>query len=68
MGQDGAQGMLKLRGHGARTFAQDESTSVVYGMPKVAAEIGAAEKILALQEIGPAILKALRERKRIRAA
>lgn len=44
MGDDGARGLLRMRQAGARTFAQDEISSVVYGMPKVAMEIGAAER------------------------
>jgi len=43
MGRDGAQGLLEMRQAGARTIAQDEASSVVYGMPKAAVEIGAAE-------------------------
>lgn len=43
MGKDGAEGLLRLRERGASTFAQDEATSVVYGMPKVAWESGAAQ-------------------------
>lgn len=43
MGGDGAKGMLKMRNAGARTIGQDESTCVVYGMPKVAYELGAVE-------------------------
>jgi two-component system, chemotaxis family, protein-glutamate methylesterase/glutaminase len=55
MGRDGAQGMLALRRSGASTIAQDEATSVVYGMPREAALIGGAERILPLAEIGPAV-------------
>ena len=58
MGRDGADGLLALRKGGARTFAQDEKTSVVYGMPRVAAEVGAAEKVLPLQAIATYIVKA----------
>lgn len=43
MGGDGAKGLLKMRRAGARTIGQDESTSVVYGMPKVAYDLGAVE-------------------------
>lgn len=68
MGRDGARGLLELRRKGARTIAQDESTSIVYGMPKVAAEIGAAEKVLPLEEIAPRILKSLQAPSRRRAA
>lgn len=44
MGYDGAKGLLAMRRTGARTIGQDESSSVVYGMPKVAFDIGAVEK------------------------
>jgi two-component system, chemotaxis family, protein-glutamate methylesterase/glutaminase len=55
MGRDGAQGLLALRRSGASTIAQDEATSVVYGMPREAALIGGAERILPLGDIGPAV-------------
>ena len=55
MGRDGAQGLLALRNAGWHTVAQDRSTSVVYGMPKAAAELGAADEILGLPEIAVAI-------------
>ncbi len=55
MGRDGAAGMLAIRRAGGHTIAQDEATSVVYGMPREAALIGAAERVLPLVEIGPAI-------------
>jgi two-component system chemotaxis response regulator CheB len=55
MGQDGARGMLALRTAGALTIAQDEATSVVYGMPREAALLGAAQRILPLAEIGAAL-------------
>ena len=51
MGQDGAEGLARLRSAGAWTIAQDAATSVVYGMPKVAAELQAACEILALDQI-----------------
>jgi len=53
MGRDGAAGLLALRNTGAITIAQDEATSVVYGMPREAAQIGAASAVLPLGEIGP---------------
>ena len=43
MGGDGSKGLLAMRNAGARTIGQDESTCVVYGMPKVAYDIGAVE-------------------------
>jgi two-component system chemotaxis response regulator CheB len=57
MGNDGAEGLLALRRAGAVTVAQDEATSVVYGMPGAAAALGAANEILPLQQIGAAILR-----------
>jgi two-component system chemotaxis response regulator CheB len=48
MGDDGARGLLEMRSAGARTLAQDEATSVVYGMPKEAVKRGAVEKSLPL--------------------
>lgn len=58
MGSDGANGLLALRRAGARTFAQDEKTSVVFGMPRVAAELGAVEKVLPLPSIPAYMVKA----------
>jgi two-component system chemotaxis response regulator CheB len=51
MGKDGAEGLLRLRERGAATFAQDEASCVVYGMPRAAWEIGAAQRQVALQRI-----------------
>lgn len=52
MGRDGASGLLALRTAGALTVAQDEETSVVYGMPREAVLLGAASRVLPLPEIG----------------
>jgi hypothetical protein len=52
MGRDGAAGLLAMRQSGAFTIAQDAATSVVYGMPKAAAELDAATEILPLSAIG----------------
>jgi two-component system chemotaxis response regulator CheB len=57
MGRDGAAGMLALRRAGAETIAQDEASSVVYGMPRAAWESGAAASRLPLHEIAPAVLR-----------
>jgi two-component system chemotaxis response regulator CheB len=53
MGKDGALGLLKIRAAGGMTIAQDETTSVIYGMPREAALLGAATHVLRLPEIGP---------------
>lgn len=58
MGSDGAHAMLELRRAGATTLAQDEASSVVFGMPRQAIAIGAAQEVLALGDM-PARLKAL---------
>lgn len=55
MGRDGARGLLTIRNVGGITVAQDEATSVVYGMPREAALIGAAESILPITRIGPTL-------------
>jgi two-component system chemotaxis response regulator CheB len=51
MGADGARGLLAMRRAGATTAAQNEQTSTVFGMPKVAIEMGAADAVLALGEV-----------------
>jgi two-component system chemotaxis response regulator CheB len=55
MGRDGASGMLAVRRAGGFTLAQDEASCVVYGMPREAVNLGAAEQVLPLGEIGPAL-------------
>lgn len=55
MGQDGAQGLLDIAHAGGLTIAQDEASSVVYGMPKRALELGAVRQVLPLEQIGPAL-------------
>ncbi len=56
MGDDGACGLQEMQETGAPTIAQDEATSVVWGMPGAAVKLGAADRILPLQAIAPAIL------------
>ena len=56
MGADGAAGLLAMRGAGAHTIAQDEATCVVFGMPREAIRMGAAEHVLPLGRIAHAIL------------
>ena len=57
MGRDGAKGLLNLRETGARTLGQDEASSVVYGMPKAAFELGAVERQLPLDKIAAEIIR-----------
>jgi two-component system, chemotaxis family, protein-glutamate methylesterase/glutaminase len=60
MGADGARGLLAMKQRGARTFAQDESTCVVFGMPKEAIQLGAVDEVVPLPQMPEAILRALR--------
>ena len=55
MGNDGAQGLLTMKNVGSKTMAQNESSSVVFGMPKEAIKLGAAQKIVDLSEIADLI-------------
>ncbi|MDQ3235566.1 MAG: CheB methylesterase domain-containing protein, partial [Pseudobdellovibrionaceae bacterium] len=59
MGSDGAEGLLLMRKNGALTVGQDANTSVVYGMPKVAHQIGAVGKVLPLHQIASELIKAV---------
>ncbi len=62
MGRDGAKGLLEMRQNGARTIAQDEASCVVFGMPKEAIRMGAAETVVPLESIPTAIFRALEEK------
>jgi two-component system, chemotaxis family, protein-glutamate methylesterase/glutaminase len=62
MGRDGAEGMKEMREAGASTIAQDESTSVVWGMPGAAWQIGAAQSLHALPQIAGQIVNLVNER------
>ncbi|MBW1925507.1 MAG: chemotaxis response regulator protein-glutamate methylesterase [Deltaproteobacteria bacterium] len=62
MGSDGAGGMLAMREAGARTLAQDEASSVVFGMPKAAYERGGAERLVPLEKIAAEVLTLVQER------
>lgn len=57
MGNDGAGGLLNMRQSGAHTIAQDEATSIVFGMPKEAIEKGGAEKVLPLSDVAKNMIK-----------
>jgi len=59
MGRDGASGLLEMKNRGAQTIAQDEATSIVFGMPKEAIALGGATRILPLQNVGDGILDLL---------
>ncbi len=61
MGADGAQGLLTMKQAGAHTLAQDEQTSIVFGMPKEAIALGAADEIVPLQMMAPSILRVLKQ-------
>ena len=60
MGRDGASGLLEVRKSGGTTIAQDEATSIVYGMPREAALLDAAASVLPLDRIGAAAARACR--------
>ncbi len=55
MGRDGALGLAALKAAGGRTIAQDRATSVVYGMPRAAVEMGVVDDVLPLDRIGPVV-------------
>ena len=57
MGKDGSTGLLEMKKAGAYTIAQDEKSSTVFGMPKEAIELGAADIVLALERIAGEIMK-----------
>ena len=59
MGADGARGLLAMRGSGAQTMAQDEASCVVFGMPREAEKLGAAEQLVPLSDMPRRIVKAL---------
>ena len=56
MGRDGADGLLTLRQSGGLTIAQDETTSIVYGMPRQALVRGAAEEVLPVEDIARVLI------------
>jgi two-component system chemotaxis response regulator CheB len=68
MGADGARGMLEMKKAGARTIAQDEASCVVFGMPRVAIELGGVDRVAPLESIPGEIHRALEARESIRPA
>lgn len=60
MGEDGAKGLLLMKEAGAPTIAQDEASSVIFGMPKVAINLGAADEVLDIERMSGRILKLCR--------
>jgi len=56
MGSDGAMGLLELRNAGSETFCQDEASCIVFGMPKVAIEKGAAKSVVSLEDMGSVVM------------
>ncbi|MES2525579.1 MAG: chemotaxis response regulator protein-glutamate methylesterase [Bdellovibrionota bacterium] len=63
MGDDGAQGLLRMKNAGAYTIAQDEASSVVYGMPRAAALLGGVQHVSPLDQVAHAIVKTLEKGK-----
>ena len=61
IGGDGADGLGAMRKAGAKTFAQDEASSVVWGMPRAAWEAGAAERLVALSKVADTLMSALED-------
>lgn len=57
MGSDGAEGLLEMKNAGAGTIAQDENSCVVFGMPKEAIKLGAADKVVSIEKIASEIIK-----------
>jgi two-component system, chemotaxis family, protein-glutamate methylesterase/glutaminase len=64
MGADGAKGLLAMKQKGARTLAQDEKTSIVFGMPMEAIRLGAADEVVSLPLMAPAIMRVLQEERK----
>ena len=57
MGSDGASGLLEMFNAGCETFCQDEASCIVFGMPKVAIEKGAAKRVISLDDMGRSVLQ-----------
>jgi two-component system chemotaxis response regulator CheB len=63
MGDDGARGLLQMRHAGAHTFAQDEASSIVFGMPRAAIALQAADHVVSLGRLPAAVVDVLRQTK-----
>jgi two-component system chemotaxis response regulator CheB len=59
MGRDGAEGLLNIKNNGGKTIAQDEKTSIVFGMPKEAINLGAVEYVLPIDKITRKVISLL---------
>jgi two-component system chemotaxis response regulator CheB len=68
MGDDGADGLLEMERAGAATLAQDEASSVVFGMPKAAIERGAVDQVVPLEQMAALVLRRVGELSRMRPA
>lgn len=66
MGKDGAAGLLEMKNAGARTFAQDEASCVVFGMPREAIALGAADEVVSLHDMASRVLASLGSERSIR--
>jgi two-component system chemotaxis response regulator CheB len=60
MGYDGAKGLLRMKRYGAATIGQNQESAVVYGMPKIAFEVGAVVKQVSLEFVAQTIIKFLK--------
>jgi two-component system chemotaxis response regulator CheB len=60
MGKDGAEGLLAMRSAGARTLVQDEASSVVWGMPKAAIDLGAVDEVVSLERMAARLVQVVR--------
>lgn len=59
MGRDGAEGMLEMKQAGAHNLAQDEASCIVFGMPRVAIEMGAVDEVVPLKQLGERVVSFL---------
>ena len=64
MGDDGAKGLLNMRNAGAITFGQDKKSCIVYGMPKIAADLGALQHVASPDQIPRMVIQALQQMKK----